>query len=884
MLAVPDNASGPIFTRRQDLITHLGQQGQEQYLGSRIKILQSNALELGNISIAWNPAAGAPIIHAIKVYRDAQVIDVLQKNSFQILQREDQLEAAKLDGVLTAVLHVPDLRVGDELEVELTTFGSDPVLLHKESGLLVLAPAPAPGRYHLRLSWDQGYKPNIKMTSDMERAAQGSDRAVDFRFDNPPLLSPPNDAPPRYRWQRVVQFSDFPDWAAVSRQFAPLFVHAATLAPNSPLKEEARRIAAAQPRPLDRAAAALKLVQQNVRYIYVGLNGGNLMPASAEDTWQRRYGDCKAKTALLLALLGELKIDAEAVLVNSSGLDDGLDQRLPMPQLFDHVLVRAHIDGASYWLDGTLPPVAGPSTRPLVPFSEVLPLTIAGSALEKLPWSPSPVPDEISLYEIDARAGFDKPAHVVTTNIVRGLKGLQEDVQYSALTSAQLLDAFRQNAIGEIWQTIDDVQWHYDEKAGASILKVSGTGAVDWQDDGNGGKSLALPGGGFNPPDRRARAADQDRDAPFYSAPEFECHATTVRLPTSTQPKQWSSKPSFAMHMFGRTYYRAWDLRDGSIRMVRASRIDQPEIDAATAQRDNGRIPSFNNSMGWISYDPAGSKEAVGNGEHVPATYDMDWSAADVPCMPAGADPSKQVARVGGAIITAADLDVETAAFSHSGTDEAAASRAALQRIVDRKLLLAAVPGSALDLASMQPAQRRDKENAILVAYAKSLQDGLPPPTQAQLSATREAHPNAFAAHQLLMLDQIRFEPTPEQVRKLGIIQPDHDLEAVTKHLKDLGITFERKPATLDTADASPSFLQAINALPKGEPFVVPSERFYTISVVVSRKAAPEPTADGRDVVTMWRRDRASQLLEDKLKALHAHSAITYAAGFGPNT
>ncbi|MGG2382954.1 hypothetical protein, partial [Salmonella enterica] len=89
------------------------------------------------------------------------------------------------------------------------------------------------------------------------------DRALDVQLDNPTIISPPKDAPPRYQWQRVVQFSRYGDWAALSRKFAPLYVSAAKLAPGSPLKAEAARIAAAQPDPMARAAAALKLVQQD---------------------------------------------------------------------------------------------------------------------------------------------------------------------------------------------------------------------------------------------------------------------------------------------------------------------------------------------------------------------------------------------------------------------------------------------------------------------------------------------------------------------------------------------------------------------------------------------------------------------------------------------
>ena len=482
------------------------------------------------------------------------------------------------------------------------------------------------------MNWDGGLKPNLKVTPDLASAMTSGEHTVDFRLDNPAPLSPPKDAPFRFQWQRAIEYSDFADWASLSRHFAPLYAKAATLAPGSPIKQEAARIAAARARPMDRASAALKLVQQDVRYVYVGLNGGNLIPASADETWQRRYGDCKGKTALLLALLTQLGITAEPVLVNSNGIDDGLDQRLPSPQMFDHVLVRAHIDGVTYWLDGTLPPVAAPSIKPVYPVEWVLPLAERGTGLERLAWSPPVAPDEVHLFEIDARAGFDKPAHIVSTDIVRGVKGLQQDIQFSSASREQLLDAFRQHAIGDTWQAIEDVQWHYDQKAAASVLTISGTGTVNWEDDGGGAKSLALPGGGFSPPDRRVRAPGPNSDAPFYTKPEYICHATTVRLPNGTAAKGWSSKASYDTRLFGRDYHRAWELRDGAIRMIRGSRIEQPEIDAAVAQKDNGRISALDNSMGYIFYDPAGKKSSVGGGEKVPATYDLDWTAGDVPC------------------------------------------------------------------------------------------------------------------------------------------------------------------------------------------------------------------------------------------------------------
>ena len=632
-LPVPADAAGAVFIRRQDTEVHLDDRGQLLYIGYRIKILHSSALQLGNLSLVWNPAAGSPIVHSIKVHRDGEVIDILKKASFEILRREDQLEAAMLDGNLTAVLRVPDLRVGDEIEFDATIRASDPTLGKDDAGLLLLAPEPAPGRYHLRLSWEERNKPTVKMSHDMTTAAQQGANAIDLRFDNPGNLTPPKDAPPRYMWQRVVEYSSFGDWQGISRRFAPLFTDASKLSSDSSLKREVMRIAAAHATPLDRAAAALKMVQQDVRYIYVGLNGGNLTPASADETWQRRYGDCKAKTVLLLALLRELGVEADAVLVNNGGTDDGLDERLPSPRMFDHVLVRALIDGKMYWLDGTLPAVAPPTAEPVIPYRWVLPLTGQGNGLEHLDWAPAPRPNEITLFEIDARAGFDMPARITNTTIKRGIEGLQQEMQFSAVTPAQLLSAFRQNAIGNTWQTIEDVRWRYDQKAQAGVLTIVGTGAVDWDDDGDGVKSLALPGGGFSPPEKRIRAAEQDQTLPFYNKPDFDCYVTTVRLPSTTKAGQWSHKDDIDNRMFGRTYYRAFDISGGSLRMIRGSRIEQSEVDAVTARRDNGRIGLFDNSMAWITYNPAGNNTEAQASKPVPTTTDIDWTADNVPCL-----------------------------------------------------------------------------------------------------------------------------------------------------------------------------------------------------------------------------------------------------------
>ncbi len=634
-LPVPADASGLGFVRAQDTIVHLDTDGQQTYVHQRFRLLHAQALQLGNVAIVWNPAAGAPIVHELKIHRDGQDIDVLQKAKFEVLRREDHLEEAMLSGLLTAVLRVPDLRVGDDLEFAYTVPSQDPVLKGESASVLMLAGETLPGRYHLGLKWEPKAAPRIAVTDDFPGTVTRSANAIEVRADNPPRQVMPKDAPPRFAWQRVIEYSDFPSWGAVSSRFAPLFKEGARLQPDSPLKEEAARIAAAHSDPLDRAQAALQLVQQQVRYVYVGLDGGNLRPARADETWQRRYGDCKGKTALLLALLEELGIEAEPVLASNAQADDGLDQRLPNPGLFDHVLVRATIGGRKLWLDGTLPAVATASAAPDFPYRWVLPLTTEGHDLERLAWKPADKPLDLNLFEIDARAGFDKPARIVNTTIKRGPAALLEYMQFSALTQDQILDAFRGNLTGSsTWDTVESVSYRFDKDARAGVLEVVGTGPVDWDEDGGGARSLALPGGGFSPPGRHQRAPDQDQSAPFYDAPTYNCNATTVRLPEATKPSEWSFNGSFDTLIYGHLYYRAFERRDDTIRMIRGSRTQETEIDRATADRDNGRLSRFDNSMAWIYFKPGSNNRMDSPQLPVRATFDGDWLDSASACLP----------------------------------------------------------------------------------------------------------------------------------------------------------------------------------------------------------------------------------------------------------
>jgi hypothetical protein len=106
-----------------------------------------------------------------------------------------------------------------------------------------------------------------------------------------------------------------------------------------------------------------------------------------------------------------------------------------------------------------------------------------------------------------------------------------------------------------------------------------------------------------------------------------------LRLPSATNPVNWSITPGFDAHIFGKNYYRATEIRDGSVRMIRGFRVEKNEIDAVNAKQDNSRIGSFNNSMAWLNYDPANRNSAKLGAKAVPTAGSTDWTADAAPCL-----------------------------------------------------------------------------------------------------------------------------------------------------------------------------------------------------------------------------------------------------------
>ena len=606
----------------------------ESYSAYRIKIFKPEALPLGNVAVAWSPSAGSATVHYVRIIRDLQTLDVLKQARFKVLERETGLEQSILDGNLTATLQIPGLRVGDEIEFAGTILRRESAFGGHAAGVAQLPANGLPGVYRYRLLWPERKALPWRMTKDLPAASPetvGGFKALTVEMTDPSLIPDVEGAPPRDNVRRAIEHSDYDGWPDLSRQAWPLFAKAAALRRDSPIRAEVAKIAAASGDPAERTQAALRLVQEQVRYVFVGLDGGNYLPASADETWQRRFGDCKAKTALLLALLDQLGVAAEPVLVNSRG-GDGTSERMPSPTLFDHVLVRATVHGKTVWLDGTRLGDRFLDMLPPPEFAWALPLNAAGAELAAVPARPLAHPQSITIMDIDASGGFAKDAAWTMSHILRGGEALQIRSALSTVSPAdadRLLKTYWREKAN--WVEPRQVSWRYDERYAAVVLGLIGAGKVDWEGDAVGGRRLTIPGAGFYPPAKMERPKDQDQAAAWaIEHPRFRCWATTIRLPPNSPKYSWSySASSVNRRLGGTSYWRTAGMQGNVVRTVMSRQSYAREISASEARQVNAAIGTFDNNMSVVEeIRTAGS----GKSSALPFPDGVNWAADGGAC------------------------------------------------------------------------------------------------------------------------------------------------------------------------------------------------------------------------------------------------------------
>jgi len=145
-----------------------------------------------------------------------------------------------------------------------------------------------------------------------------------------------------------VTFSTGVSWQRVAEEYAKIVD---TQLAASDLKPVVNEIVGTQKSRDQKISAILQYLDREVRYTGVEFAEATIVPRSPDETLTRKYGDCKDKAALLVAMLRTANIPAYVALLNAGSRED-VSADLPGLGLFDHAIV--YVPGSpDLWIDAT---------------------------------------------------------------------------------------------------------------------------------------------------------------------------------------------------------------------------------------------------------------------------------------------------------------------------------------------------------------------------------------------------------------------------------------------------------------------------------------------------------------------------------------------------
>ncbi len=241
------------------------------------------------------------------------------------------------------------------------------------------------------------------------------------------------------------------------------------------------------------------------------------------------------------------------------------------------------------------------------------------------------------------------------------------------------------------------------------------------------------------------------------------------------------------------------------------------------------------------------------------------------------------VAVVNGEEVSLSELNGELQRAGAQGGDKKVVQAAALQSLVDRKLLVQQARDRGIDKdPEYLQQQRRLNDELMISMLGKQVTKNVPVPATTEVDQYVAANPGMFAQRTIYALDQIQFA-APEDRSKLKALESDHSLDEVASTLTQMGIKFARQKGVMDSAQTPPGLIKQITALPPTEPFVLASGGRVVVSVIADRRVQPLEGDNARQLATqVIRRNAVADIAKKQVKQARDSAKIEYQPGFTP--
>lgn len=461
----PSDAQSGVLYLLLDNQTRVTASGVERYSRNVVQVFSATGLdELSQLQFEFDPSYQKLVLHTIRIIRDGRIINALRPNEIRVIQQETELDEQLYNGTLTAIAFLVDLRKGDVLDYSWSVTDDNPAFGNRFADEFGLASSHPARKLRWRLLWPKDRRLSITpRNTTIEPSVGESDGQIEYVWESTGVAAfeYEEESPVWYDPFPVVQVSEFHTWADVVDWAIPLYTFDDPVPTELERQIEAIRQSATTPEA--QFLAAVRFVQDDVRYLGIEMGPGSHQPNAPKDVVERRFGDCKDKSVLLVSILRTLGFEAYAALVHSEK-GPSLAEQQPSPFAFDHVIVRAVVAGRTIWIDPTTSFERGSlAARQNPPYAMGLVIRVGVADLE-----PIPPPT------------FDRPTTTTRYVFVVGEPGSSTDLTVETTYAGPDADAMRYTlADSTPTQITQDSLYYYSE----FFPTIASNGAPHIEDD-----------------------------------------------------------------------------------------------------------------------------------------------------------------------------------------------------------------------------------------------------------------------------------------------------------------------------------------------------------------------------------------------------------------
>ncbi|MCM8764838.1 MAG: DUF3857 domain-containing protein, partial [Candidatus Omnitrophica bacterium] len=176
---------------------------------------------------------------------------------------------------------------------------------------------------------------------------------------NVPAIIPENMMPPVSEIVPKILVTTIKDWETIGKWFLNLARDSTN--PDSNIVATALKITEKASTDEEKIKAVYHYICKNIRYIGLELGIHGFKPHDAKDVLKLGYGDCKDKSALMVAMLKSLGIKSYIALINT---EHQIEENVPFPGQFNHAIVAVSRNNGFLILDPTSEVIPYPELPP----------------------------------------------------------------------------------------------------------------------------------------------------------------------------------------------------------------------------------------------------------------------------------------------------------------------------------------------------------------------------------------------------------------------------------------------------------------------------------------------------------------------------------------